>query len=56
MSAGRLWRKIQYTRPVFASSATTSLIGCVKYITPSATIGVASKFWSEASPWNTHAC
>jgi hypothetical protein len=48
-SAGILCRNIQNTRPVFASRATTSLIGWVRYMIPSTTSGVASKFWSEAS-------
>ncbi len=56
MSAGSGCRNIQKTRPVFASSATTSLIGWEKYITPSATRGVASQFCSDWSAWKTHFC
>src|SRR5690242_17041094 len=36
----------QISRPLTASTAMTSLGGCVKYIMPSATSGVASNFIS----------
>ena len=43
----------QNTRPVAASSATTSFGACTVYMTPSTTSGVASNFSSERA-WNTH--